>query len=135
MYDSCELSLSFACVRYLYTRILLALQNGLIEDREAYELIEEILSKIPDYTIEKVFLSDKDNITISIKREVLLAILSVSSFEDIDMNRNLVGAELILQAKNVLTNKSEGKYESEEEEIRRIKRLLEGGELWCEGKR
>jgi len=129
MYDSCELSLSFACVRYLYTRILLALQNGLIEDREAYELIEEILSKIPDYTIEKVFLSDKDNITISIKREVLLAILSVSSFEDIDMNRNLVGAELILQAKNVLTNKSEGKYESEEEEIRRIKRLLEGGEL------
>jgi len=135
MYDLYELSLSFACVRYLYTRILLALQNGLIEDREAYELIEEILSKIPDYSIEKVFLSDKDTITISIKREVLLAILTVSSFEDIDMNRNLVGAELILQAKNVLTNKSEGKYESEEEEIRRIKRLLEGGELWCEGKR
>jgi hypothetical protein len=126
MLDYVKLKLSFACLRYLWTRLLLAIQNGLIEQIDGYELIEEILHKMPDIEKESIFALDKEEVEILIKRETLLAILVVSNFEDIDINRRLVGAELIIRAKEVLTKK-ESKYSLEEEE--RLKRLFEGGEL------
>jgi hypothetical protein len=126
MLDYVKLRLSFACLRYLWTRVLLAIQNGLIEQIDGYELIEEILHKMPDIEKESIFALDKEEVEILIKRETLLAILVVSNFEDIDINRRLVGAELIIRAKEVLTKK-ESKYSLEEEE--RLKRLFEGGEL------
>jgi hypothetical protein len=126
MLDYVKLRISFACLRYLWTRVLLAIQNGLIEQIDGYELIEEILHKMPDIEKESIFALDKEEVEILIKRETLLAILVVSNFEDIDINRRLVGAELIIRAKEVLTKK-ESKYSLEEEE--RLKRLFEGGEL------
>jgi hypothetical protein len=126
MLDYVKLRISFACLRYLWTRLLLAIQNGLIEQIDGYELIEEILHKMPDIEKESIFALDKEEVEILIKRETLLAILVVSNFEDIDINRRLVGAELIIRAKEVLTKK-ESKYSLEEEE--RLKRLFEGGEL------
>jgi len=127
MLDYVKLGISFACLRYLWTRILLAIQNGLIEQIDGYELIEEILHKMPDVEKESIFALDKEEVEILIKRETLLAILVVSNFEDIDINRRLVGAELIIRAKEVLTKKG-SKYSLEDEE-ERLKRLLEGGEL------
>ena len=127
MLDYVKLRLSFACLRYLWTRILLAIQNGLIEQIDGYELIEEILHKMPDIEKESIFALDKEEVEILIKRETLLAILVVSNFEDVDINRRLVGAELIIRAKEVLTKK-ESKYSLEDEE-ERLKRLFEGGEL------
>ena len=127
MLDYVKLRISFACLRYLWTRILLAIQNGLIEQIDGYELIEEILHKMPDIEKESIFALDKEEVEILIKRETLLAILVVSNFEDIDINRRLVGAELIIRAKEVLTKK-ESKYSLEDEE-KRLKRLFEGGEL------
>jgi hypothetical protein len=127
MLDYVKLRISFACLRYLWTRILLAIQNGLIEQIDGYELIEEIMHKMPDVEKESIFALDKEEVEILIKRETLLAILVVSSFEDVDINRRLVGAELIIRAKEVLTKK-ESKYSLEDEE-ERLKRLFEGGEL------
>jgi len=127
MLDYVKLRISFACLRYLWTRILLAIQNGLIEQIDGYELIEEILHKMPDIEKENIFALDKEKVEILIKRETLLAILVVSNFEDVDINRRLVGAELIIRAKEVLTKK-ESKYSLEDEE-ERLKRLFEGGEL------
>ena len=129
MLDYVKLRLSFACLRYLWTRILLAIQNGLIEQIDGYELIEEILHKMPDIEKENIFALDKEEVEILIKRETLLAILVVSNFEDVDINRRLVGAELIIKAKEVLTKKG-SKYSLEDEE-KRLKRLFEGGEVWC----
>lgn len=126
MLDYVKLRISFACLRYLWTRILLAIQNGLIEQIDGYELIEEIMHKMPDIEKESIFALDKEEVEILIKRETLLAILVVSNFEDVDINRRLVGAELIIRAKEVLTKK-ESKYSLEEEE--RLKRLFEGGEM------
>jgi hypothetical protein len=126
MLDYAKLRISFACLRYLWTRVLLAIQNGLIEQIDGYELIEEILHKMPDIEKESIFALDKEEVEILIKRETLLAILVVSNFEDVDINRRLVGAELIIRAKEVLTKK-ESKYSLEEE--KRLKRLFEGGEL------
>ncbi len=127
MLDYVKLRISFACLRYLWTRILLAIQNGLIEQIDGYELIEEILHKMPDIEKESIFALDKEEVEILIKRETLLAILVVSNFEDVDINRRLVGAELIIKAKEVLTKK-ESKYSLEDEE-KRLKRLFEGGEV------
>jgi hypothetical protein len=127
MLDYVKLRISFACLRYLWTRILLAIQNGLIEQIDGYELIEEIMHKMPGIEKENIFALDKEEVEILIKRETLLAILVVSSFEDIDINRRLVGAELIIRAKEVLTKK-ESKYSLEDEE-ERLKRLFEGGEV------
>jgi hypothetical protein len=127
MLDYVKLRISFACLRYLWTRILLAIQNGLIEQIDGYELIEEIMHKMPGIEKENIFALDKEEVEILIKRETLLAILVVSSFEDVDINRRLVGAELIIRAKEVLTKK-ESKYSLEDEE-KRLKRLFEGGEL------
>ena len=127
MLDYVKLRISFACLRYLWTRILLAIQNGLIEQIDGYDLIEEILHKMPDIEKENIFALDKEEVEILIKRETLLAILVVSNFEDVDINRRLVGAELIIKAKEVLTKK-ESKYSLENEE-ERLKRLFEGGEL------
>jgi hypothetical protein len=127
MLDYVKLRLSFACLRYLWTRILLAIQNGLIEQIDGYELIEEILHKMPDIEKENIFALDKEEVEILIKRETLLAILVVSNFEDVDINRRLVGAELIIKAKEVLTKKG-SKYSLEDEE-ERLKRLFEGGEV------
>jgi hypothetical protein len=127
MLDYVKLRISFACLRYLWTRVLLAIQNGLIEQIDGYDLIEEILHKMPDIEKESIFALDKEEVEILIKRETLLAILVVSNFEDIDINRRLVGAELIIRAKEVLTKK-EGKYSLKDEE-ERLKRLFEGGEL------
>ncbi|MFZ8848530.1 MAG: hypothetical protein ACO2O4_04885 [Minisyncoccia bacterium] len=127
MLDYVKLRISFACLRYLWTRVLLAIQNGLIEQIDGYELIEEILHKMPDIEKESIFALDKEEVEILIKRETLLAILVVSNFEDVDINRRLVGAELIIRAKEVLTKK-ESKYSLEDEE-ERLKRLFEGGEL------
>jgi hypothetical protein len=127
MLDYVKLRISFACLRYLWTRILLAIQNGLIEQIDGYELIEEIMHKMPDIEKESIFALDKEEVEILIKRETLLAILVVSNFEDIDINRRLVGAELIIKAKKILTKK-ESKYSLEDEE-ERLKRLLEGGEV------
>jgi hypothetical protein len=127
MLDYVKLRLSFACLRYLWTRILLAIQNGLIEQIDGYELIEEILHKMPDIEKENIFALDKEEVEILIKRETLLAILVVSNFEDVDINRRLVGAELIIKAKEVLTKKG-SKYSLEDEE-KRLKRLFEGGEV------
>ena len=129
MLDYVKLKLSFACLRYLWTRILLAIQNGLIEQIDGYDLIEEIMHKMPGVEKENIFTLDKEEVEILIKRETLLAILVVSNFEDIDINRRLVGAELIIRAKEVLTKKG-SKYSLEDEE-ERLKRLFEGGELWC----
>jgi hypothetical protein len=126
MLDYVKLRLSFACLRYLWTRILLAIQNGLIEQIDGYELIEEIMHKMPGIEKENIFALDKEEVEILIKRETLLAILVVSNFEDVDINRRLVGAELIIRAKEVLTKK-ESKYSLEEKE--RLKRLFEGGDL------
>ncbi|GEM_PF-3589664 len=126
MFENVKLSLSFASVRYLWTRILLAIQNGLIEKEEGYELIEEILKEIPNISEkENIFSLDKEMVTIAIREELLLAILTVSSFEDVDINRNMVGAELIFEAKKVLTIKD--KNYTEENEMKRLKRLFEGG--------
>jgi hypothetical protein len=127
MLDYVKLRISFACLRYLWTRVLLAIQNGLIEQIDGYELIEEIMHKMPDTEKENIFALDKEEVEILIKRETLLAILVVSSFEDIDINRRLVGAELIIKAKEVLTKK-ESKYSLGDEE-ERLKRLFEGGEV------
>jgi len=127
MLDYVKLKLSFACLRYLWTRILLAIQNGLIEQIDGYDLIEEIMHKMPGVEKENIFTLDKEEVEILIKRETLLAILVVSNFEDIDINRRLVGAELIIRAKEVLTKKG-SKYSLEDEE-ERLKRLFEGGEL------
>jgi hypothetical protein len=127
MLDYVKLRISFACLRYLWTRILLAIQNGLIEQIDGYDLIEEIMHKMPGIEKENIFALDKEEVEILIKRETLLAILVVSSFEDVDINRRLVGAELIIRAKEVLTKK-ESKYSLEDEE-KRLKRLFEGGEL------
>jgi hypothetical protein len=127
MLDYVKLRLSFACLRYLWTRILLAIQNGLIEQIDGYELIEEIMHKMPGIEKENIFALDKEEVEILIKRETLLAILVVSNFEDVDINRRLVGAELIIRTKEVLTKKG-GKYSLEDEE-ERLKRLFEGGEL------
>jgi hypothetical protein len=127
MLDYVKLKLSFACLRYLWTRILLAIQNGLIEQIDGYDLIEEIMHKMPDVEKESIFTLDKEEVEILIKRETLLAILVVSNFEDVDINRRLVGAELIIRAKEVLTQKG-SKYSLEDEE-ERLKRLFEGGEL------
>jgi hypothetical protein len=127
MLDYVKLKLSFACLKYLWTRILLAIQNGLIEQIDGYDLIEEILHKMPDVEKESIFALDKEEVEILIKRETLLAILVVSNFEDVDINRKLVGAELIIRAKEVLTKK-ESKYSLEDEE-ERLKRLFEGGEV------
>jgi hypothetical protein len=127
MLDYVKLRISFACLRYLWTRILLAIQNGLIEQIDGYDLIEEIMHKMPGIEKENIFALDKEEVEILIKRETLLAILVVSSFEDVDINRRLVGAELIIRAKEVLTKK-ESKYSLENEE-KRLKRLFEGGEL------
>jgi len=128
MFENVKLSLSFASVRYLWTRILLAIQNGLIEKEEGYELIEEILKEIPNISEkENIFSLDKEMVTIAIREELLLAILTVSSFEDVDINRNMVGAELIFEAKKVLTIKD--KNYTEENEMKRLKRLFEGGEV------
>jgi len=127
MLDYVKLRISFACLRYLWTRILLAIQNGLIEQIDGYDLIEEIMHKMPDIEKENIFALDKEEVEILIKRETLLAILVVSNFEDVDINRRLVGAELIIKAKEVLTKK-ESKYSLENEE-ERLKRLFEGGEL------
>jgi len=126
MLDYVKLRVSFSCLRYLWTRVLLAIQNGLIEQIDGYDLIEEILHKMPDIEKENIFALDKEKVEILIKRETLLAILVVSNFEDIDINRRLVGAELIIRAKEVLTKK-ESKYSLEDEE--RLKRLFEGGDL------
>jgi hypothetical protein len=127
MLDYVKLRISFACLRYLWTRVLLAIQNGLIEQIDGYELIEEILNKMPDVEKESIFALDKEEVEILIKRETLLAILVVSNFEDIDINRRLVGAELIIRAKEVLTKKG-SKYSLGDEE-ERLKRLFEGGEV------
>jgi hypothetical protein len=127
MLDYVKPRISFACLRYLWTRILLAIQNGLIEQIDGYELIEEILNKMPDVEKESIFALDKEEVEILIKRETLLAILVVSNFEDIDINRRLVGAELIIRAKEILTKKG-SKYSLGDEE-ERLKRLFEGGEL------
>ena len=127
MLDYVKLRISFACLRYLWTRVLLAIQNGLIEQIDGYELIEEILHKMPDIEKESIFALDKEEVEILIKRETLLAILVVSNFEDIDINRRLVGAELIIRAKEVLTKKG-SKYPLEDEE-ERLKRLFEVGEV------
>jgi|YelNatPaOPRAMG01_1025707.scaffolds.fasta_scaffold231829_1 hypothetical protein len=127
MLDYVKLRISFACLRYLWTRVLLAIQNGLIEQIDGYDLIEEIMHKMPDVEKENIFALDKEEVEIFIKRETLLAILIVSNFEDIDINRRLVGAELIIRAKEVLTKK-ESKYSLEDEE-ERLKRLFEGGEV------
>jgi hypothetical protein len=127
MLDYVKLRLSFACLRYLWARILLAIQNGLIEQIDGYDLIEEIMHKMPDVEKENIFTLDKEEVEILIKRETLLAILVVSNFEDVDINRRLVGAELIIRAKEVLTQKG-SKYSLEDEE-ERLKRLFEGGEL------
>jgi hypothetical protein len=127
MLDYVKLRISFACLRYLWTRILLAIQNGLIEQIDGYDLIEEIMHKMPGIEKENIFALDKEEVEILIKRETLLAILVVSSFEDVDINRRLVGAELIIRAKEVLTKKG-SKYSLEDEE-ERLKRLFEGGEL------
>jgi hypothetical protein len=127
MLDYVKLRISFACLRYLWTRVLLAIQNGLIEQIDGYDLIEEILHKMPDTEKENIFALDKEEVEILIKRETLLAILVVSSFEDIDINRRLVGSELIIRAKEVLTKKG-GKYSLKDEE-ERLKRLFEGGEV------
>jgi hypothetical protein len=126
MLDYVKLRISFACLRYLWTRILLAIQNGLIEQIDGYELIEEIMHKMPGIEKENIFALDKEEVEILIKRETLLAILVVSNFEDVDINRRLVGAELIIRAKEVLTKKG-SKYSLEDEE-ERLKRLFEGGE-------
>ncbi len=120
------LHISLACLKYVHSRIILAYQNGLLEEVELYELVREVLKSMPKINKpEDIYTLDKMTVVIEIEERHLIAILAVSNFGDVDENRNLVGAELMIKAKNaLLSNREEG----ENSEIERLKKLWEGGD-------